>query len=112
MHSPLKHLFTGVGMTAGALALAWIINAVFQRSWSAIALILLAMLIGMLLQRMVAGGIPVDAAPATRRDETTSETSPTIRQETAGLPGVARRFGWMALPPALAFLGVMIAALV
>lgn len=106
-----RSLLYGAGMAAGALALAWLINLVFQRSWAAIALFLLAMLVVILLQRMVAGGIPAERESRHRTRSARGEAGPSIRAETAHLSGADLCYGWMALPSLVAALVVVISLL-
>lgn len=112
MKSQLKHVLSGAGMAVAALILAWGINGVFQRSWLAIALVLLAMLIAMLLQRLVTGAVPGESTHPALPDIATGEERPSIREEAARLPGVDRRYVWMILPPVLAFIGVVLVMIV
>jgi hypothetical protein len=102
-------LLYGAGMAVGALAVAWFLNAVFERTWGAIALILLAMLMTILIRRMVIGGIPMEPVPPKKSEHS---NRPNLWEETAHLPGVDHRYGWMALPSALAFVGVVVSLLV
>jgi hypothetical protein len=106
-----KYILHGTGMAAGALLSAWFLNAVFERTWGAIALILLAMLTVMLIRRMVEGGIPESTVPVDRREESsdkTPEQPPRIHEEAKHLSGVDHRYGWMALPPAVTALVVLV----
>jgi hypothetical protein len=88
-------------MAVFALFGAWFLNSVFERSWGAIAMILLAMLVVILLQRMVSGGIPKDPVPPKKPED--GPRRPDLWKETAHLPGLSPRYGWMAIPPATAF---------
>lgn len=97
--TPLYILY-GTGMTIGTLLGAWFLNSVFERNWEAIALILLAMLIVILVQRMIMGAIPTDSVPPEEPDQ---------ENKIDELPGIAPRYGWMALPPGIAFVVVLIA---
>jgi MFS superfamily sulfate permease-like transporter len=108
-----RYLSYGTGMTAAALALAWFLNWVFERYFPAIALILLAMLIVTLVHRMIEGGIPEQPPPderTARADQADSvpEDAPSIHEETRHLPGVDARYGWMALPPLLTAIVVLV----
>lgn len=109
MPDRLKHTLYGIGMTLGALAGAVFLNMVFERTWQAIALILLAMLVVILIRRMVVGGIPMEPVPPKKTEHS---SRPDLWQETAYLPGIDHRYGWMALPPAVAFWGVVVTLLV
>jgi hypothetical protein len=106
----LKYIMYGTGMAVLALLGAWFLNSVFERSWGAIAMILLAMLVVILLQRMVSGGIPKDPVPPKKPED--GPRRPDLWKETAHLPGVDPRYGWIALPPALSFLGVLFSLLI
>ncbi len=109
MPDRFTHLIFGIGMTAGALLGAWFLNLVFERTWQAIALILLAMLFVILLRRMIIGGIPLEPVPPKKTEHS---TRPDLWQETAHLPGIDHRYGWMALPPAVTFWGVVVSILI
>jgi hypothetical protein len=102
----LKYIVYGTGMAISALLGAWFLNSVFERAWGAIALILLAMLIVILVQRMITGGIPKEPVPPKKPEN--GPKRPDLWTETAHLPGVDQRYGWMALPPATAFVVVLI----
>jgi uncharacterized membrane protein YfcA len=105
-----KYILYGTGMSIGALLGAWFLNSVFERAWEAIAMILLAMLIVILVQRMIDGAIPKESVPPKRPES--GSTRPDLWSETAHLPGVDQRYGWMAIPPASAFVLVLISLLV
>jgi hypothetical protein len=109
MPAQLKYLVYGTGMAAGALLGAWLLNAVFEQSWEAIALILLAMLIVTLGRRMIIGAIPL--APLPRKEPDHGPRRPDLWAETAHLPGVDYRYGWMALPAVFALAGVILSLL-
>ena len=98
-HYP-RNIAIGIGLTIIALLLAWFLNWVFERSLPAIALILLAMLVVLLLQRMIWGAIPNpdNPTPQPQRDDPAQPGD--VQRETAELPGVDRRYGIMAIPPA------------
>ena len=104
-----RFILYGTGMAIGALAGAWFLNTVFERTWGAIALILLAMLIVILGRRMIIGGVPLEPVPPKK---TKNSPRPDLWEETAHLPGMDHRYGWMALPPAIMFCGVVVSLLV
>jgi hypothetical protein len=110
-YGKIRYLVYGVGMTAAALALAWFLNWVFERYFPAIALILLAMLTVTLVRRMIEGGLP-EQVPADRRQSESADVSdedlPPIHEETRHLPGVDERYAWMALPPFLTAIVVLV----
>jgi uncharacterized membrane protein YfcA len=101
-----KYILYGIGMSIGALLGAWFLNSVFERSWGAIAMILLAMLIVILVQRMIIGAIPKEPVPPKQPES--GSRRPDLWTETAHLPGVDHRYGWMAIPPVAAFVLVLI----
>ena len=103
-----KYVLFGIAMAIGALLSAWFLNVVFERAWGAIALIVLAMLIVILVRRMVIGGIPLEPVPPKKTEHS---SRPDLWTETAHLPGVDHRYGWMALPSAVAFCGVAVSLL-
>jgi uncharacterized membrane protein YfcA len=105
----LLHMIYGIGMTIGALVGALFLNIVFERTWQGIAMILLAMLMVILIRRMIIGGIPLEPVPPKKTEHS---SRPDLWQETAHLPGVDHRYGWMALPPALAFCTVVVTLLI
>lgn len=109
MPDRLKHTLYGIGMTLGSLTGAVFLNMVFERTWQAIALILLAMLVVILIRRMIVGGIPMEPVPPKKSEHS---SRPDLWQETAHLPGIDQRYGWMALPPAVTFWGVVVTLLV
>jgi hypothetical protein len=104
-----KYVLYGIGMGIGALAGAWFLNFVFERTWGVIALILLAMLIVILGRRMIIGGIPLEPVPPKPSEKS---SRPDLWTETANLPGVDHRYGWMALPSAVMFCGVVVSLLI
>jgi hypothetical protein len=107
-HRPAA-LLLGMAMAGGALLAAWMLNQVFGQSWRVIALFLLAMLTIILLRRMIAGAIP--EPELSWRDDTQEQSEPRdLGKISAELPGIDRGYGWMALPPAIAF-GVVLASL-
>jgi hypothetical protein len=109
MPDRLKYLIYGTGMAIGALLGAWFLNLVFERAWGAIALILLAMLVVILIRRMIIGGIPMEPVPPKKSEHS---ARPDLWEETSLLPGVDHRYGWMALPSAVTFCGVVVMLLV
>lgn len=104
-----RYVLYGIGLAAGAIVGAWFLNVVFDRTWGAIALILLAMLVVILGRRMIIGGIPLEPVPPKK---TVKSPRPDLREETAHLPGMDYRYGWMALPAAIVFCGVVVSLLV
>lgn len=109
MPDRLKYILYGIGLAIGALLGAWFLTIVFERAWGAIALILLAMLVVILGQRMIIGGIPLEPVPAKKSERS---SRPDLWTETAHLPGIDHRYGWMALPSTMMFAGVVASLLV
>ncbi len=104
-----KYILYGIGLAIGALAGAWFLNTVFERTWGAIALILLAMLIVILGRRMIIGGIPLEPVPP---KTSAKSPRPDLWEETSHLPGMDHRYGWMALPSVVMFCAVVVSLLV